>query len=265
MANHVQQYLKECGIKHKVTTTNTPQHNGMAEHLNCTLLDKSHAMLADAQLPKSYWLKALNYATFLYNVSSFCSITTIPTKVYSGMKLDVLQLQVFGCVTYAHISEKSWDKLSAHSLPCTFLGFSQQCSAFHLIHQLSQRFIKSHDIIFDEGGPTSCQECIVLKSNTNNTLLTPSTPSTSSTSVPPSPSPSLMSHPKRVTRPPIPDNNPRYSVSSYSHCTNITDIEAPEPKTYNEVMASPDTIKWLTVCEDKMCTWKNLDVYNIIP
>jgi hypothetical protein len=162
-------------------------------------------------------------------------------------------------VAYAHIPKKSQDKLSAHSLPCTFLGFSQQCSAFHLMHQLSQRFIKSHDIIFDEGGPTSCQECIILKSNTNNTLLTPST------SVPPSPFPSLMSYPKHVTRPPIPDDNPRYSVSSYSHCTNITDIEAPEPKTYNKVMASPDTVEWLTVCEDKTCTWKNLDVYNIIP
>jgi hypothetical protein len=49
-------------------------------------------MLADAQLPKSYWLKALNYATFLHNVSSSCSITTTPTEVYSETKLDVSQL-----------------------------------------------------------------------------------------------------------------------------------------------------------------------------
>jgi hypothetical protein len=30
-------------------------------------------------------------------------------------------------------------------------------------------------------------------------------------------------------------------------------------------MASPDAVKWLTACEDEMCTWKNLDVYNIVP
>ena len=89
MANHVQQYLEECGIKHEVTTADTPQHNGVAERLNRTLLDKAHTMLADAQLPKSYWLEALNYATFLHNISSSHSITTTPTKAYTGTKPDV--------------------------------------------------------------------------------------------------------------------------------------------------------------------------------
>jgi len=41
----------------------TPQHNGVAEHLNHTLLEKVRAMLANADLPKPYWLEALNYAT----------------------------------------------------------------------------------------------------------------------------------------------------------------------------------------------------------
>jgi hypothetical protein len=74
-----------------------------------------------------------------------------------------------------------------------------------------------------------------------------------------------MSRSKRTTRPPIPDDDPHYSVSSYGHRASIADAEAPEPKTYNEVMASLDAVEWLTACEDKMCTWKNLDVYDIIP
>jgi hypothetical protein len=273
MANHVQQYLEEYGIKHKVTTADTPQHNGMVECLNRTLLDKSRAMLTEAQLPKSYWLEALNYATFLHNVSSSRSVTTTPTKVYTGMKPDVSRLRVFGCIAHAHIPEKSRDKLSTHSLPCTFLGFAHQHSAFRLIHRPLQRFIESCDIIFDEGGPTLCQECIILESNTNhNTNHNNSSPSISSTSsvlpfisIPSSSFPPLTSHPKRITHPPIPDDDLRYSVSSYGHCANIADAEAPEPKTYNEVMASLDAVKWLVACEDKMQTWKNLDVYEIVP
>jgi transposase InsO family protein len=40
-AGHVKDYLVECGIKHEVTTPDTPQHNGVAERLNRTLLDKA--------------------------------------------------------------------------------------------------------------------------------------------------------------------------------------------------------------------------------
>jgi transposase InsO family protein len=89
MAGHVQQYLQEHGIKHKVTTADTPQHNGIAEHLNCTLLDKVRTMLADANLPKTYWLEVLNYTTLLYNVSSSCSVCTTPSEAYMGIKLSV--------------------------------------------------------------------------------------------------------------------------------------------------------------------------------
>jgi hypothetical protein len=265
IASHVQQYLKECGIKHKVTTADTPQHNGMAEHLNCTLLDKSYAMLTDTQLLKSYWLKALNYATFLHNVSPSHSITTTLTKVYTGTKLDVSQLQVFGCIAHAHILEKSQDKLSAHSLPCTFLGFSQQCSAFHLMHRPSQRFIESYDIVFDEGGPTLHQEHIILKPNANNTSTLPtSTSDTPSTAASPTSAP-FTSCPKCTTCPPIPDDDPCYSILSYGHHTNIADTEAPELKMYDEAIASPDATEWLAACKEEMQTWKNLDIYDVVP
>jgi hypothetical protein len=113
------------------------------------------------------------------------------------------------------------------------------------------KFIKSCDIIFDEGGD---QERIILKPDADDDSPT----AIDSTSIPPtSPSPTSTttlpdSRPKHTIHPPIPDNNPRYNISSYSPCTNLTDAETPEPKTYNEAMASPDAIKWLAACEDEM-------------
>jgi len=124
MAQHIHDWLLERGIKHKTTTADMPQHNGVAECLNCMLLDKSHTMLANTNLPKSYWLEALNYATLLHNLSPSRSIANTPSEAYIGMKLDVSRLHVFGCTAHVHVPKKLWDKLSAHSLPCTFLGFS---------------------------------------------------------------------------------------------------------------------------------------------
>ena len=89
MAGHVKDYLVEHGIKHEVMTPDMPQHNGVAKRLNRMLLDKARAMLTDTNLPKSYWLEAINYATFLHNLSPSCSITTTPSKLYTGTKPDV--------------------------------------------------------------------------------------------------------------------------------------------------------------------------------
>jgi len=125
IAGHIKDYLEQHRIKHKITTLNILQHNGVTEHLNQTLLNRTHAMLADTKLPKSYWLKALNYATHLHNLSPFCSVSSTPAQQYTGNVLDVLRLHTFGCITHTHIPEKSCDKLSARSLFCIFLGFSQ--------------------------------------------------------------------------------------------------------------------------------------------
>jgi len=210
-------------------------------------------MLSDADLPKSYWLEALNYAVLLHNVSPSKSLGTTPTEEYTGTKPDVSRLCVFGCVAHVHVPEQVRGKLSACSMTCTFLGFAQQYSVFHLVHRPTQKFLESRDIVFNEGGPSPHHEHIILKPDNNTPL--PSPP----------PNPAAPSHPKHATRPPVRDDDPCYDVSSYGHQANIALADASEPKTYNEAMASPDAPKWLTTCEEEMRTWKDLDVYDIVP
>ena len=179
-AQHIQQFLEECRISHEMTTANTPQHNGIAECLNCTLLDCTQAMLSDVKLPDSYWLEVLNYAVLLHNVSPTQPLPTTPTEAYSGIKLNISQLHIFGCVAHIHVPEQSCNKLSAHSLPCTFLGFAAHHSTFCLVHHPTHKFLESRDVIFNEGGPTPCHKHIILKPN--NTPPTDNTPP--STSIP---------------------------------------------------------------------------------
>src|SRR5713226_5475972 len=72
-----QRYFEERGIKHEITMPDTPQQNGIAEHMNRTLLDKVRAMLVDAGLPETYWYDALEYAAFIHNLS--------PTRALENM------------------------------------------------------------------------------------------------------------------------------------------------------------------------------------
>ncbi|KAE8695414.1 General regulatory factor 9, MU isoform 1 [Hibiscus syriacus] len=58
--------MKE-GIKRQFTVANTPQQNGVAERMNKTLLERTRAMLRDADLEKSFWVEAVNTACCLVN------------------------------------------------------------------------------------------------------------------------------------------------------------------------------------------------------
>ncbi len=128
------------------------------------------------------------------------------------------------------------------------------------MHRPTWKFIESRDVVFNEGGD---QEQIILEpepdANDSSTAvdsatdpLTSPTPSTPTSSTLTSSTMPSDSRPKRTIRPPIPDDDPCYNISSYGHCANLADAETPEPKTYDEAMASPDAIEWLAACEDEM-------------
>jgi len=127
-------YLDSKGIQSEVTTPYTPQHNGVSERMNRTLLDKVWAMLADADLPQLYWFDALEYAALLHNVTPTRALTNqTPEEAWSGNKPDVSRLRVFGCRAFVHVPDERRTK--------------------RLVHRSTRRFLESRDVIFDEGGP----------------------------------------------------------------------------------------------------------------
>ena len=52
-----ERYCKEKGIARHKIAAGTPQHNGLAERLKRTLLERTRCMLISAGLPKAFWLK----------------------------------------------------------------------------------------------------------------------------------------------------------------------------------------------------------------
>ena len=57
-------YLDE-GIVCHFTIRDTPQHNGVAERMNRTLLEKVQCMLSNARLGKEFWAEVVTYACHL--------------------------------------------------------------------------------------------------------------------------------------------------------------------------------------------------------
>jgi hypothetical protein len=57
--------LKSLGIKYEPTPPRTPECNGKAERMNRTLNNMVRAMLAQANMPNSFWASAMKMATYL--------------------------------------------------------------------------------------------------------------------------------------------------------------------------------------------------------
>ena len=62
-----EQFYKECGITQQKTTPYTPQHNGIAERMNMSLMEKARSMLSDAGLGQEFWAVAVDTACYLKN------------------------------------------------------------------------------------------------------------------------------------------------------------------------------------------------------
>ena len=63
-------YLKSKGTECQVTMHDTPEHNGVAERLNQTLVKWVHAMMHASGMPKSLWGEAVMHATWVKNRTS---------------------------------------------------------------------------------------------------------------------------------------------------------------------------------------------------
>ena len=90
IAGTVQQYLKDKGIRHEMITPDMLQHNGVAEHMNRTLLDKVWAMLTNALLPEAYWYDTLWYTAHIHNITPTWALDSITLEdAWSRNKPDI--------------------------------------------------------------------------------------------------------------------------------------------------------------------------------
>ena len=62
-------FLRQRGTKQRLTTHDTPQHNGVTESLNWRLIECVRAFLIQSGLPKFLWLEAANHAIWVKNQS----------------------------------------------------------------------------------------------------------------------------------------------------------------------------------------------------
>ena len=159
VSNVFKQYLVQHGIQHQQTPPYTPEHNGVAERMNRTLVECARSMLHDAMLSYVYWGEAIMTACYIRNRSptrsllntSLGAITPYEGWFGIGNKPSIAHLRVFGCKAYAHVPDAKRKKLDSKSVECIFIGYDiHNTHAYRLYDVMNKRIMVSHDVTFIE-------------------------------------------------------------------------------------------------------------------
>ncbi|GKC90447.1 retrotransposon protein, putative, ty1-copia subclass [Tanacetum coccineum] len=112
-------HLKEHGIIAHRTPPYTPQHNGVSERRNKTLLDMVRSIMSQTTLPKSFWDYALESAARILNIVQTKKVERIPYEVWYGQAPKLSYLKVWGCKALVKRDTLTKpDKLEPRSIKC---------------------------------------------------------------------------------------------------------------------------------------------------
>ncbi|GJX33883.1 retrotransposon protein, putative, ty1-copia subclass [Tanacetum coccineum] len=122
-------YLKACGIVQQLTPPYTPQHNGVSERRNRTLLDMVQSMMNLTTLPLSFWDYAIESATRILNMVPTKKVDKTPYELWYGKVPNLSYLKVWGCE--ALVKRDTPEKLQQRSVKCIFIGYPKETMGYY--------------------------------------------------------------------------------------------------------------------------------------
>ena len=114
-------FCDEKGIARQLTIHYTPQQNGVAERRNRTLFDMVRSMMAQANLPISFWGDALLTAAYILNRVPSKSVSSTPYKLWNGVEPNLGYFHPRGCAAYIHNTSHEYEKLGPRRKKCIFI------------------------------------------------------------------------------------------------------------------------------------------------
>ena len=143
-------FCRDNGIIHEIIAPYTPQHNGVAERRNITIMNIVRSMMKGTNLPLSFWAEAVE-DNYLYtkSMSNSDSVLLVLEEVWSGRKPLVQHLRVFGTLCYTHVPDQKRRKLDDKSEAMIFNGY-HTTGSYKLYNPKKKKVIYNRDVQFDE-------------------------------------------------------------------------------------------------------------------
>nr|GEY44386.1 putative ribonuclease H-like domain-containing protein [Tanacetum cinerariifolium] len=139
------------GIKREFSNARTPQHNGVAERRNRTLIEVARTMLADAKLSVTFWAEAVNTVCYVQNrVLVNKSQNKTPYELFNGRTPAIGFLKPFGCHVMILNTLDNLGKFEAKGDEGYFIGYSMSSKAFRVFNKRTKRVEENLHVKFLE-------------------------------------------------------------------------------------------------------------------
>ena len=125
-------YLKSCRIQYEIIAAHSPAQNGIAEHLNHTLIEHICTMMLKHNIPYFLWPEAVAYACYLKNRSPTWALKELitPEEAFIGKKPNISMLQEFRVKYWVLQQDGQNSKLDPKSQEFIFVGLSDHGKAW---------------------------------------------------------------------------------------------------------------------------------------
>ena len=120
-------YCAKASIIMEQTAPYSPVQNGIAEHINRTLLEHAWAMIFSKNISKKLWPEAIAYVCYIKNRSPTCTLgnNMTPHEVFYNKKLNIARLQEFGIKYWIMVPEQRHTKLDPKAEQHIFTGIAK--------------------------------------------------------------------------------------------------------------------------------------------
>src|SRR3954465_10178947 len=249
----------------------TPQHNGVSERHNRTLLDIVQSMMFLIDLPLSFWGYALETAAFTLNRAPSKSVETTLYELWFGAKPKLSFLKVWGCEAY--VKKLMPDKLEPKAEKCVFIGYPKETIGYTFYHRTEGKVFVAKNGSFLEkeflskevsGRKVELDEVVEPSLELESSAAPEIVPVTPTTTIEEAndkdheASDDATTERRRSTRrraPPEWSGNPVLIVLL---------VDDSEPVNYEEAMMSPDSEKWLESMKSELGSMSENQVWTLV-
>ena len=162
VCKELKDYYSVKGIGHQPTPPYSPESNGRAERLNCTIVEKARAILEEMRMLtgindyQKLWSEAFLTVIYVHNRTLTDSTQKslrgkTPYEIITGRKPDLSHLRVFGCKVKVQkpkrymggkFDSKVWDGIH--------VGYDGADGAYRIYVPRLRRVLVSRDVTFQE-------------------------------------------------------------------------------------------------------------------
>ena len=152
LSKQFQNWLGFRGIFHLTAPGREPNYNAVIERASAVMEQMGFAFLKHANRPRSWWDLAFDHAVFILDRcprrSNQSSIT--PFEAFFGVKPDLSDIRIFGCIAYAHVSPAEHQHLEPRAQRGIYVGNDESRRGFKLVLDGKRKPIVARSVVFYE-------------------------------------------------------------------------------------------------------------------